>query len=376
MANKLKLGFIGGGINSAVGRTHKIAAEMDSRFEVVCGAFSRHADVNTKTGNEYGIPPERVYNSWVDLLQKEKGEIDAVVILTPTPTHTEIIIEAIKQGYPVICEKALTNSLHDAKEIAKVVESHKGFLVVTYNYTGYPMVRELKHMIKNDVLGKIQQVHIEMPQEGFLRITPDGKAQIPQQWRLEDGEIPTVSLDLGVHLHNMVDFLIAEKPIRLVALQNNYGNFSGIIDNVQCIAEYTNKVTCNFWYGKTALGQSNGLKVRIFGEKGSVEWLQLHPEEFVYCDNMGNRHKIDKGSASLQIASQERYSRFKAGHPAGFIEAFANYYFDIAEELQKHYRDEAIISEYVFSISDAFNGLYMTKAILDANNQKQWISLK
>jgi len=373
MSNKLKLGFIGGGINSAVGRTHKIAAEMDSRFEVVCGAFSRHIDVNTKTGNEYGITPERVYNSWVDLLQKEKGKIDAVVILTPTPTHTEIIIEAIKQGYPVICEKALTNSLLDANEIAKVVESQNGFLVVTYNYTGYPMVRELKHMIKNDVLGKIQQVHIEMPQEGFLRITPDGKAQIPQQWRLEDGEIPTVSLDLGVHLHNMVDFLIAEKPIRLVALQNNYGNFSGIIDNVQCIAEYTNKVTCNFWYGKTALGQSNGLKVRIFGEKGSVEWLQLHPEEFVYCDNMGNRHKIDKGSASLQIASQDRYSRFKAGHPAGFIEAFANYYCDIVSSLTEYKTNKKQNSDLIFTVYDACESLKLTHAIQKSDLDKTWI---
>ena len=373
MSNKLKLGFIGGGINSAVGRTHKIAAEMDSRFEVVCGAFSRHADVNTKTGYEYGITPERVYNSWVDLLQKEKGKIDAVVILTPTPTHTEIIIEAIKQGYPVICEKALTNSLLDANEIAKVVESHNGFLAVTYNYTGYPMVRELKHMIKNGVLGKIQQVHIEMPQEGFLRITPDGKAQIPQQWRLEDGEIPTVSLDLGVHLHNMVDFLIAEKPIRLVALQNNYGNFSGIIDNVQCIAEYTNNVTCNFWYGKTALGQSNGLKVRIFGEKGSVEWLQLHPEEFVYCDNMGNRHKIDKGSASLQVASQERYSRFKAGHPAGFIEAFANYYCDIVSSLTEYKTNKKQNSDLIFTVYDACESLNLTHAIQKSDLDKTWI---
>ena len=374
MANKLKLGFIGGGINSAVGRTHKIAAEMDSRFEVVCGAFSRHAEINTKTGIEYGINPERVYNSWVDLLQNEKGEIDAVVILTPTPTHTGIIIEAIKQGYPVICEKALTNTLHDANEITKAVEKYHGFLVVTYNYTGYPMVREMKHMIQNGDLGKIQQVHIEMPQEGFLRITPDGKAQIPQPWRLEDGEIPTVSLDLGVHLHNMVDFLISEKPIRLVALQNNYGNFSGIIDNVQCIAEYTNNVCCNFWYGKTALGNSNGLRVRILGEKGSIEWLQLHPEEIIYCDNMGNRHKIDKGSSILQIASQERYSRFKAGHPAGFIEAFANYYCDIASSLHDYNKNKKQKSDLIFSVSDAYNSLNLTYVMQKSDRDKTWVN--
>jgi predicted dehydrogenase len=373
MTKKLKLGFIGGGINSAVGRTHKIAAEMDSRFELVCGAFSRHSDINIKTGQEYGIAEERIYDSWLSLLQTEKGIIDAVVVLTPTPTHTAIVIKAIEMGFAVICEKSLTNNRADGEKIRQTIEQQKGFLVVTYNYTGYPMVREMRAMIQDDLLGQIQQIHIEMPQEGFLRLTTDGKAQIPQQWRLKDEEIPTVSLDLGVHLHNIIQFLTSEKPFQLVAKQNNFGNFKGIIDNVVCIAEYSNNITCHFWYGKTALGQSNGLKIRIFGNKGSVEWLQLHPEELFFNDNIGNRHKIDKGASSLKVASHDRYSRFKAGHPAGFIEAFANYYCDIADAL--HSKNNTLESEYIFTADDACDSLTITAAMNESEITKSWIKL-
>lgn len=373
---KLKLGFIGGGINSAVGRTHKIAAEMDSRFEVVCGAFSRHHDINQKTAEEYGIETSRVYDSWGDLLEKERNRIDAVVILTPTPTHTEIILKTLDYNIPIICEKSLTNNLKDGLKIVDEVKKRNAFLVVTYNYTGYPMVREMKHMIESAKLGTIQQVHIEMPQEGFIRLTPEGKAQIPQQWRLQDDEIPTVSLDLGVHLHNMVDFLTGEKPVRLVSMQNNYGNFEGIVDNVTCLAEYTNNMSVSFWYGKTVLGNSNGLRIRIFGKEGSLEWFQLHPEEIIFSDNKGNRKRIDKSSSGLVIASQDRYARFKAGHPAGFIEAFANYYMDIANSLIKYKENKTKTTDVIFSENDAFDSLQLTNKINISHCKKSWINFK
>jgi predicted dehydrogenase len=375
MSKKLQLGFIGGGINSAVGRTHKIAAEMDSKFEIVSGAFSRHADINKQTGEEYGLDPHRVYDSWIEFLEQENTKIDAVVVLTPTPTHTEIILKVLEYNIPIICEKSLTANIKDGQTILEEAQKQNAFLVVTYNYTGYPMIREMKYMIESGQLGKVQQIHIEMPQEGFLRVTPEGIVPTPQEWRLSDNEIPTVSLDLGVHLHNMVDFLITEKPISLVSLQNNYGNFKEIVDNVNCIAEYTNNTTCNFWYGKTALGQSNGLKVRVFGDKGSLEWVQLHPEEIEFADNIGNRKKIDKSSSVLQIASQERYSRFKAGHPAGFIEAFANYYVDIALALHTYTQSKTIESEFAFFVEDACQSLQLTTAMQYSNIKKSWITL-
>ncbi len=211
--DQFKIAFIGGGINSAVGNTHKIASQMDGRFKLVAGCFSRHDDINVKTGEAWGVDPERVYKNWLDLLLNEKERINAVVVLTPTDNHTEIVIRSIEAGYPVICEKALTTSSRDAIRIKEALEKHEGFLAVTFNYTGYPMLRELKLMLSNGRFGKLNQIHIEMPQEGFIKLDKTGNQIIPQAWRLHDGSLPTISLDLGVHMHSIIEFLTGEEPI-------------------------------------------------------------------------------------------------------------------------------------------------------------------
>ena len=145
--------------------------------------------------------------------------LDAVVILTPTDFHKDIIIDALRAGFHVVSEKSLATSVQEGEEIAKVIAETKGFFCTTYNYTGYPMVRELKQFIEDGKLGKIQQVQVEMPQEGFMRLGVQGEPPKPQAWRLKDTAIPKISLDLGSHLHNMVYFLTGERPERIVADQ-------------------------------------------------------------------------------------------------------------------------------------------------------------
>ena len=182
-ADPLKLGFIGGGIHSAVGATHFIASQMDGRFKVEAGCFSRHEDCNTQTGEQWKISSERRYRDWRELRAEEQGRLDAIVVLTPTPDHQEPVLAAVGAGYPVVCEKALATSSADASEIRKALAEHRGFLAVTYNYTGYPMVRELRNMLTAGRLGRVQQIHIEMPQEGYLRRDSEGEPRVPQQWR-------------------------------------------------------------------------------------------------------------------------------------------------------------------------------------------------
>jgi len=371
---RLSLGFIGGGLDSAVGTSHKIAAQMDDRFTLVAGCFSIDNDANQQTGEQWQV--QRIYNNWQELLKGEKNSIDAITVLTPTKYHTEIVIEAIKAGYPVICEKALTSVISDSHKIKETLEHHKGYLTVTYNYTGYPMFRELKSIIKHGQLGKIQQIHIEMPQEGFARLTVDDKPVIPQQWRLQDGSIPTISLDLGVHLHNMIAFLTDEKPLEVIAVQNSFGSFKQIIDNVICIAKYTNGLICNIWYGKTALGHRNGLRIRICGEKGAAEWYQMEPEKLSFHNNKGETSAIDRADVKVNISSQPRYGRFKAGHPAGFIEAFANLYNDIADSIIAYKNKLNYKTEYVFGIDEALEGLYMLEAISKSAKSKSWEEVK
>jgi predicted dehydrogenase len=342
---------------------------MDGLFRVECGCFSRNAKLNAETADRWHIPKQRLYADCQQLLEEEQGNVDAVVILTPTPEHKKHTLAALDSGYSVICEKALATTSSDAQVIKSAAEKNQAFLAVTYNYTGYPMLRELRRIIKSGKLGTIEQVHIEMPQEGFARVDHNGKPVIPQQWRLKDGIIPTISLDLGVHLHHIVDFLTGAKPVRVIAHHSSFGSFREVVDNVNAIAEYSNGILCTFWYSKAALGCRNGLKVRIYGEKGSAEWLQMNPEFLEVHDNLGYSARIDRGCIESQEAQLGRYNRFKAGHPSGFIEAFANVYADIACALAL----SKIEGEHlVYSSQHALEGLRLLESMSESANNSCW----
>lgn len=366
-----QIAFIGGGINSAVGETHKIASQMDGCFKLVAASFSKSESTNNETAKAWGIPPERLYKNYAALLEKEKGKLDAVVILTPTDYHKEIIIEALRYGYPVISEKSLATSYEEGLEIKKVVEETNGFFCITYNYTGYPIIRELKHLIAEGKLGKIQQIQIEMPQEGFLRLNANGEPPKPQAWRLKDTTIPKISLDLGSHLHNMILFLTGKNPLRIMADQTTFGLFPQIIDNVYALAQYPDNMKAQIWFSKTALGSRNGLKLRLYGSKGSAEWLQLDPETLKLSDVYGNVSLMDR-TTNVQVANQARYNRFKAGHPAGFIEAFANYYKDIADCLAQYFSTGKFNSTYVFGVKPSCDGLSMMQAAAKSAKSGCW----
>lgn len=368
----LQLGFIGGALDSAVGNTHKIASQMDGRWQLAAACFSTDGKINQQTATSWAVPEDRTYQSWNDLLAAENEKLDAVIVLTPTPSHTDIVIAALEQGYAVICEKALATSSSESARIRAVVEENNSYLAVTYNYTGYPMLRELQHLIQQGKLGKLNQIHIEMPQEGFARLSKDGSITSPQAWRLQDTNIPTLSLDLGVHLHQMIDFLSAEKPVRLVAINRSLGHFRDIIDNTMCIASYTGNLDCQIWFGKTALGNSNGLRVRVYGDKGSAEWYQMDPESLLVSDNLGQRVVMDRASAEIGISAEQRYNRFKSGHPAGFIEAFANYYYDLADSLLEFKQSGAYTSPWVTGVDKAHEGLIMLETMVQSARNGTW----
>jgi len=371
----LRLGFIGGGVNSAVGTTHFIAAQMDRRFRVEAGCFSRHANVNSETAAHWGIADERLHDSWESLLEREQGRLDAIVVLTPTPEHTGPVISALNAGFPVICEKALATTSADAALIRRQVEDTAGFLAVTFNYTGYPMLRELRAMIARGAFGRLRQIHVEMPQEGFARLNRDGKPMAPQQWRLRDGPVPTISLDLGVHVHHIVDFLTGEKPLEVVSVQNSLGRFREIVDNTMALVHYTNALDASFWFSKAALGHRNGLRVRVYGEIASAEWFQMEPELLTFCDNRGRRTLLDRANVDVEQAQQPRYNRFKSGHPAGFLEAFANLYEDIAQCIRNHRENGEGVSDYVFTASHAWEGLRLLEAVAQSAAERRWIAI-
>lgn len=369
-----KLAIIGGSVDSAVGYTHLIASQMDHRFELVSACFSRKPEVNKKTVEAWNLDQIRLYDDWKVLLLQEKTQIDAVAILTPTPSHYEMVIDALKLGIPTICEKALTSTYEEAQEICKVQSKYNGFLAVTHNYTGYPMLRELRELVNKKMLGDLTQIQIEMPQEGFAKLDMANHKPCPQAWRLVDGDIPGVSLDLGTHLQHMIHYVSGENPLSLIADQNTYGWFKNIVDDVSILAHYPSGMKSSMWYGKSALGHRNGMRIRVYGAQGSAEWFQMEPEILILHDVHGNRTILDR-AGDVQIASLLRYNRFKSGHPAGFIEAFANLYVDIADKLDEYYQKGKFDSEWIYGSQQAAIGLKVMQVANISNAQKTWLNL-
>ena len=371
----LRLAFIGGSRSSAVGYSHFVSSAMDGLWTLVAGCFSRHAESNQESGQVYGVHPERIYDTWQALLASEKGNIDAVVILTPTPSHVDSVLACMRAGIAVICEKSLAVSSEQARQIIAVRDAHQAFLAVTYNYAGYPMLRELERKIRDGKLGKILHFQAEMPQEGFVRVDARGNKPTPQAWRLADGAIPTLHLDLGVHLHQMVAYLTGEKPLELVSDQNHYGWFAGVVDNAGCLCQYSGNIQGQFWFSKSALGHRNGLRIRIYGDLAAAEWYQAQPEELTLSHVDGRREIIDR-AGQVEVTNALRYNRFKAGHPAGFIEAFANLYGDIAVGVRQFQQGLPWQGGAVYSAELALEGMHFLEAMVASSQSRRWETIQ
>ncbi len=370
----LQLGFIGGGCNSAVGYAHYCASHLDGEWQLAAGCFSRDERVNAISARQYGVALERVYSQWQQLIDQERTHLDALVVLTPTPQHESIVCRALEQGVAVICEKSLADSVTSAQRIQHTHICTDGRLLVTYNYSAYPCIRELQARIAAGQLGKITHLQVEMPQEGFARLQDGGKQPSPQAWRLDDGAIPTLHLDLTTHLHHLVYYLTGHHPRQVLADHNSFGWFENVIDDATAIAKYTGDITVRYWSSKSSLGFKNGLRVRVAGNLGSAYWAQTNPEELQLNYVDGRREIIERGSPCL-IANQIEYNRFKAGHPAGFIEAFANLYRDFALAIRHPETDKAQAIYQNYGIAPALEGLQLMDAMTRSHHNQQWESL-
>jgi predicted dehydrogenase len=323
---KYKLAFVGGAINSTIGKIHSIAATMDQRWEISAGFFSRNKKINLETAKLYGVDSDRVYNNFNNFINNEKDKIDAIVLLVPTPSRLKYLLKILKLKIPIISEKPLIDNYEAYKKLNKY---KKNFLRVTYNYTGYPLVKELSELISNNYLGKIKQIHFEMPQDAFTIST--SKNILPKKWRLKDKNIPNLSHDLGSHLLSLTYYLLGEYPSEVMCNYFKSSKYKNLVDNGYFFTKFKSGIRGRYWISKSVPGIRNGLKLNIIGEKKSAYWFQMRPEELSIYNENGLIQTIDNLTLQLK-AHQKKYNRYKVGHPAGFLEAFANMYSDYYDE--------------------------------------------
>ena len=373
--SKIKVGFIGGGINSVVGHTLISSILMDGKAEIVSGYFSKNKNINFLTQKKFNIPVKSFNNLDHYLTDQKKNNTDLIIVATPSNKHIDHISKCLKHNLNVICEKPVVTKLEDFFKIKKIFLKKKLFFSVVHNYLGYPMIKELREIIQKKKIGRINQISCEMPQEGFLTNLPAaGESKKVQSWRLKENKIPNLYLDLGVHVDYLINFLIIKKPLSLIANSGNYSKYNSIVDNLWYWIKYKDNITADIWLSKTAIGSSNALNLRIFGNKGSLEWSHSNPEKIVWSDIKGEKKILERRS-KLLTASKKSLNRFKAGHPDGFIEAYANFYNEIFDEFNFFKKNKKNSSKFKYDFLNSFNGILMGKNISSSIKQKKWIKL-
>lgn len=367
----LRLGMVGGGAGAYIGNIHRIAARQDGAFQLVAGAF----DVNPQAGHAFAasqqLDPARSYDTYQAMVaaesQREDG-IEVVAICTPNFTHYPIAKAFIEAGIAVICEKPLTATLEEAIALERLVRDSGVFMGVTYTYSGYPMVHEARALVAAGKLGKVRALQVEYPLEWMATaIESEGNAQAA--WRTDpkkNGRGGSIG-DIGTHAYHLAGFVSGLKLQSLTADLAIFVNGRKLDDHAHVMLRYEGGARGLLWSSQVALGCSNGLRLRVFGELASVSWFQEQPNELIYSPLNGRTEIIKRGAEDLSEAAKVR-TRTPPGHPEGYLEAFANLYAGFAEAIhaQKQGRNPSAIGQNIPTAYDGLKGVAFVDAVVDS----------
>jgi len=376
--NKIKLGMVGGGKGAFIGDVHRMAARLDGRYELIAGSLSSDANRAAESAAELGVDAKRSYNSYHEMARKEgklKSGIDAVTIVTPNHLHADVAKEFLKEGIHVICDKPLTSNLQDAEELAKLVKDTGLVFAVTYNYSGYPMVRQAKEMVANGELGNIRVVQLEYAQD-WLATNIERNGQKQAAWRTDPKQAGKGGAigDIGTHAFHLAEFITGLKASSILADLDSFVLGRTLDDNANILFHYKNGAKGMLWVSQVASGKENGLQIRIYGDKGGLEWAQEDPN-YLHFSPLGHAKKIltraGSGTGSLSNAA----ARIPSGHPEGFIEGFANIYRETADLIDA-YREKKTIASLVPTVDDGLRGMrFVDKAVASNQAGSIWQSL-
>ena len=379
MGRRLRLAVIGGGPGSFIGAMHRQAARLDDRYELVTGILSSDPARSKKAGLEIGIHPDRIYNSVDEMLRAEAARqdgADVVAIMTPNDSHYEYAVAALEQGFDVICDKPMTNTLQEAESLHKKVREAGLVFCLTHNYTGYPMVRQAKAMVEDGQLGIVRLIQVEYVQGGKA----DESKVIPADaipWRYDPvrGGPSLVMGDIGTHAHNLTRFITGMEVAEVSAEAGTIVPGRMIHDFAGALLRFENGARGSFWVTQAAAGVENCLRIRVSGTKGSLEWMQEIPQSLTFKPLHGPAQtRTPNGPGTLPFAA--RSSRIVAGHPEGFHEGFANIYSDAAEAIAAR-RSGKDANPLALQFPNSWDGLmgvrFVNSVIESSNSNGKWV---
>ncbi len=336
LGRKIRLGMVGGGEGAFIGAVHRIAARLDDRYDFVAGALSATADKAARSAAAIGLDAARSYSDYRAMAKAEAARpdgIEAVAIVTPNHLHVPVAQAFLESGIHVICDKPLALSLEEARALKAIVDRSGLVFALTHNYTGYPLVRQARAMVQRGELGDIRIVQVEYPQDWLAEKLEDtGHKQA--EWRGDPARAGAGGClgDIGTHAYNLADFITGLNVRELCAELSTFVPGRKLDDDVQIMLRYANGARGMLWTSQVAPGHENGLKIRVYGSKGAIEWVQAEPNAMIWSPLGENRQIVTRNGAGADAANR-RASRVPGGHPEGYLEGFATLYSEAAEAI-------------------------------------------
>ncbi len=378
------MGMIGGGLDAFIGAIQRNGALMDGEIELVCGAFSSDAERSKKSGEALYLDPSRVYSNYREMIEKEKAlpedrRMDFVSIVTPNHLHFEPAKLAMENGFHVVLDKPMTFSLAEALELKKIVEKTGTLFCLTHTYTGYPMVKEARYQVLSGKFGRIRKIYVEYPQ-GWLSNFLEAQNQKQAAWRTDPAKsgIAGAMGDIGVHAFNMAEYVSGLQVTKICADINIVVDGRKLDDDGGVLLKFNNGASGILSATQIAAGEENNIKVRVYGEKGSVHWEQ-EDNNSLWVKWVDKPAEKWRAGASYTSDIAKYNSRTPAGHPEGYIEAFANLYRNFARTLRAKMNNEKPRPEWLDfpGIEEGVRGmLFIEKVIESGKSTEKWVDFR
>ena len=377
---RIRLGMVGGGRDAFIGAVHRIAARLDDQFELVAGCFSSTVEKSQASGADLGLPEDRVYGDFTEMAKREarlKFGIEAVAIVTPNHLHFAPAREFLKRGIHVICDKPLTSTMADARKLVKAVERSDALFILTHNYTGYPMVRQAREMIRAGDIGDIRVVQVEYAQD-WLSEPLEQTGQKQAGWRTDPAQSGAggATGDIGTHAFNLAAFVTGLQPDSLTADLSSFVDGRQLDDNAHVLLRYASGARGTLWCSQVAVGNENTLRLRVYGSKGGLEWQQEQPNELWFTP-LGESTRLITRAGAGSGEDAARVSRVPPGHPEGYLEGFANIYAEAARAILARRSGKTVEPDVMFpDVYDGLKGMTFVDACVRSSGRNgAWIKL-
>ena len=378
---RIRLGMVGGGQGAFIGTIHRIAARVDDRYELLAGALSSDPSRAAASAAELHIAADRIYSSFYEMAEREAARsdgVEAVSIVTPNNLHFPAAKAFLEAGIHVICDKPLTTTSAEAEELVALAEQSGKVFAVTYNYTGYPMIRQARAMVAAGELGKLRLVNVEFAQDWLTGpVEQSGSKQA--EWRTDPNRAGAGGCigDIGTHAYNLASFVSGLKTDALLAQLTSFVDGRRVDDDARILLRYKGDAHGMLWASQVAPGNENALGLRIYGDRAGLEWNQADPN-YLWFTRLGEpKQVLTRGGSGVWQASQ-RVTRTPGGHPEGYLEGFATIYTEVALAIEAARMGETASDEVIYpSIRDGLDGMYFIEtAITSSRTGNVWTKIK